>query len=488
MKRNQTPAANRLKRRVENANRIRTQNAVNVGSSGAGQRQDLGASQRISRSSLHPLDRSASDYIRAREWAQLYYKEWTARKIVNIPVEDMLRNRWTYKGLNEQQSKTVDAKLRKLGFYRALKQALRMERLVGGAIILIGVRDEDDKPELPLDLSTVNEGDLIFTNVVPRTKVSSYEYNQNPLSPEFGKPDVYTVWDQKVHKSRMLIFDGDPLTDNEVNDLGFINRSYDGFGVSVLSSIWDDINRSVGARQGAMQLIQRAAVLIINNKSFKAMLESNEGTEKLRELDEIADQMSMYQAAMIESDEIDLTQWSANFGSVPELVERFLQVLAAASDIPATRFLGQAPGGLNSDGKSALTNYYDMIGSQQTDRLQPQLEKLLPVLLKSELPEVKPDAVEIEFPSLWEPDEVDQSTIRTQDTTNIVNASAAGLVSDTEARNELVERGVFKSKLEKDPILPPSEEDPEALDIVEQLGALEMLNDGNSNRSAIPTA
>ncbi len=469
-----TSKRSKQRRRGKNKARNRVQNASIVSASGAGQRQDLTSSARVDRATSHPLDRSASDYIRAREWAQLYYKEWTARKIVNIPVEDMLRKGWKYEDLDEDQSKFFTAKLRNLGFFRALKQALRMERLVGGSIILLGVKDEKDNPELPLDLNAVKEGDLIFTNVIPRTKVSSYEYNQNPLSPEFGKPELYTVWQSPVHKSRMMIFDGDPLTDNEVNDLGFVNRSFDGFGVSVLSALWSDIIRSIGARQAAAQLIERASVLLIQNDSMRGMLESDSNAGAIEKLNAIADQMSIYQAAMLDGKNVTLDQWSAQFGSVPQLLEQFLIILAAGSDIPATRFLGQAPGGLNATGKSDLENYYNMIAAHQEDRLKPQLNKLLQVGLRSFLPNVDPEKVDIEFEPLWNPSELEDSQVRTADANNVYGAFDRGMVTTEEARDELTVKGIFETELKDDALaeLEADGEEEEELSVEEQIAKL----------------
>lgn len=60
---------------------------------------------------------------------------------------------------------------------------------------------------------------------------------------------------------------------------------------------------------------------------------------KMREL---VEQLSIYRGAVIDGKGAKVSQHNASFGSVPELVMTFTQLLSAASDIPATRFLGQA--------------------------------------------------------------------------------------------------------------------------------------------------
>ena len=126
------------------------------------------------------------------------------------------------------------------------------------------------------------------------------------------------------------------------------------------------------------------------------------------------------------------------------VVVGILQVLSAASDIPATRFIGKAPGGLNATGESDRENYYNSIAAKQNHRLKPQLNKLLPVLGPSVLGnEFDLRQVSIDFPKLWNLNELDESTVRVNDTTNLVSMTTAGIISSAEAEAEARERGVL---------------------------------------------
>lgn len=439
-------------KRYKNAKKLKIQNANTVGASGAGQRQDQGRNTRTSFGGSHPLNRN--ELQRIQEYAMLYHTEWTAQKIVDIPVKDMLRNGWEYKGFDEDQNKAMKKDLRKLGFNKSLKQGLTLERLIGGAVLLMGVKDENDDPSQPLNVENVDEGDLTFVNMIPKTNVHVLETDTNPFSPTFGQPMVYNVWSKPVHRSRLIIFDGDPLTSNGQTDLSFKKLRNDGFGESVLSPVYDDIIRSMGSRQGAMHLINRASVLLIQNESMQAQLESKGGANALQKLDDIADQMSMFQSAMIDGKKVSLDQFSASFGSVPELLISFLQILSAGSDIPATRFLGQAPGGLNATGESDLENYYNMIDSNRENRLQPQLEKFFQVQMRSLFGRgFDSDSVELEFPPLWNMSELDKSTIRVNDTNNSVALVGAGIIDATTAQEELKERDALEVDPEASPDL-----------------------------------
>ena len=43
------------------------------------------------------------------------------------------------------------------------------------------------------------------------------------------------------------------------------------------------------------------------------------------------------------------------------MLDRFLQSVSGAADIPGTRLLGQSPAGMNATGESDLRNYYDRL-------------------------------------------------------------------------------------------------------------------------------
>lgn len=438
------------KRKFKNRKKrqIKVQNSNVVGASGAGQRQDQGRNTRIGFN--HPMNRNT--YQQTQEYAQMYYTEWTARKIVDIPVDDMLREGWKYNGLDKDQEKALIVDLRKKSFNKSLRQGLRLERLLGGSALLMGVKDQQDDPSEPLVVENVDKGDLAFVNMIPRTRMHVSQFDNDPFSSGFGHPMIYEIHGKPVHRSRLIVFDGDPLVNNNGSDLSLRKFKNHGFGESVLSAVYDDIIRSVGSRQGAMHLINRASVLLIQNQSMQGQLEGKSGQNALKKLDDMCDQISMYQSAMVDGKKVNLDQFSASFGSVPELLMSFLQVLSAGSDIPATRFLGTAPGGLNATGQADLENYYNMIDAKRDDRLRPQLEKFFRVELRSMFgKDFDAESIELEFPPLWNLSETDLATVRTADTNNSVALVGAGIIDSITAQQELKERGALEVDPNEDP-------------------------------------
>jgi phage-related protein (TIGR01555 family) len=377
----------------------------------------------------------------------LYYTDWAAKKIVSIPVEDMLRDGWKYEGLADDQASLLITLQDSLSVLEQVKQAMRLERLVGGCIIFMGIVDGQDDPSQPVNYAALQKGCLKFLNVIPRTRVTNTTLDNEPLSPTYGRPVTYWVNGMQVHESRMLLFKGDPLL--QVPDSTIMPTQWtrnDGFGVSVLMPLIDDLTRATGSRQAAYQLVQRASVFLFAADTMD-LTSTTQGQAQMAKMQNIINQINLFRGAVIDvqpGQQVPITTVSPSFGSVPELVMTYLQVLAAAGDIPGSRFFSQAPGGLNAPGDTELENYYGRLESSQKQDLRPKLLKLLKVMGPSALGEAYSSVkIDVIFEPLWSLSEAEQATIRTQDTTNILNMQAAQLLSDFECLEELRLRNVL---------------------------------------------
>ncbi len=261
--------------------------------SGAGSTLDRGAEYR-------PGRLTTSSYVRDRQNIDLWYTDWQAKKIVNIPVDDMLRNPWIYEGLDGQEEKVLRTSNDDLRVEGVFRDALRLERLIGGSVIFMGISDGNDNPKEPVNFGMAKQGWLKYLNIVNRERISKVEIDNDLLSPTYGRPTHYNVDAQVVHRSRLLIFPGDPLLPTPDSFLTPTNVDRnDGFGVSVLTAIYDDILRATGTRQAAFHLVNKASEIIVSG-DFLSLQETDEGKRKLDDLQEIADQLSIYKTALLD--------------------------------------------------------------------------------------------------------------------------------------------------------------------------------------------
>ena len=430
--------------------RGKVQNAYEMNAAGA-----MGAGDR-SAGSFMPLFTSnpytSNDYLyRWRQFVMMYETSWEARKIINIIPEDALRKPWIFEGIpDEAAAQKMQHRLDDLGFLLVLKRSLKLERLLGGCITFLGLESEEDAPGRPY---RVHEGKrLRFVNAIPLSRISRVSWDEDPLSPGYMRPEKYLVNGQDVHRSRCLIWDGQPLFDPMDMALTPFRANLTGFGPGKLAAIWDDIIKAVGTRQAAYQLILTNNAIIAAVQDLADLGGTTPGKKTLAQIEQMANTLSVYRAAIIDGEKVTLSQHSASFGSVPELLLVYLQVLAAASDIPATRFLGQAPGGLNATGTSDLENYYNVIDAYQQQDIVPKLRYVYDVLGYEMFPRTWGEwrkNLTFRFPPMWNASELEEAQRNQINLDNILKAREEGLISDERAAQELNAKGVLTVKLDE---------------------------------------
>ena len=411
--------------------------------SGAGTCSDMGASY-----SVQPLPMMQ---FRLQRAYNLYQSTWEGRKIIDIPAADILRHGWNYDCASPDVVTALSNADAQYHMLQKINEALRIERLEGGSVILLGVSDYQNDPSKPLLLESIGVGDLQFLHVIPRHKMSVQQLCTDPFDPCYGSPELYSINGQTVHKSRLIIFSGNPLTTG-VNDYDK-SSPQDGFGFGVLDCLYDDIVQARGTRQAAFQLVNKTGMFLMIGPLLD-MLATNEGDAKVEMMQDIMLQLSTYKGALINSDTnspTNIETISPNFAAVPDLIDKFLAVLSAGSDIPATRFLGQAPGGLNATGESDLENYYGRLTSEQTYKLKPALQQYLEVMGRSVLgPSFSSTNINIKFDPLWTLSDAELATIESTKRASYAQLVAQGILTDEEAVREMQAQGILSDNLERD--------------------------------------
>lgn len=409
---------------------------------------DRGSSNFIPTYTGNPYD--ASNYLfRWQQYVHLYETSWEARKIIRIPIEDALRKRWQVRGIDKEIIKAIDIRLEELHFTNILSKSMILERLLGGCLTFLGLEDDNDDPSRPYDPSEGRR--LSFINAIPVSRITEFSWESDPLSANFMRATSYVVNGSRIDTSRTLVWDGDPLFDPLDANLTRHYGNATGFGPSKLASIWDDIIKAIGTRQAVYQMIKTNNALIMTIRGLENMQGTDPGARKVAQLRDVANNLSLYRAAMIDGKDVNIEQSAASFGSVPELVITFIQILSAASDIPATRFLGQAPGGLNATGDSDLENYYNVVAAIQEHRVKPKLSLIYDILGYEMFPNkwsnIRKD-IDFKFPPLWSETDTEKNARHGNEIDNIIKMVDSGLMSESGAVDEMNLRELWSTKLD----------------------------------------
>ena len=427
-------------------------NASFTGPGGALGGGDRGSFSYLPTFSGNPHD--SNDFVfRWRQYVHLYETSWEARKVVRIIPEDALRKDWLLEDIPEEAAKMLHTCFDRLQFGNILKRSLMLERLLGGCLTFMGVEGASDKPEEPLDPKA--GGRLRFMNAIPVSRISRVTWDTNPLSEHYMRPSEYLINGTALHVSRCLVWDGEPLFDPYDFALTNFRGNLAGFGPSVLATLWDDIVKAIGTRQAAYQLIQTNNAILMAVDGLQDLQGTKSGQAALQKLRQIANQLSVYNAALVDGNKVDIKQHSASFGSVPELLITFIQILSAGSDIPATRFLGQAPGGLNATGESDLENYYNVIDAYQRQRIEPQLRRACDVIGYWKFPKQWQkwrEKLTLKFPPLWNASELEEAQKNSQNIDNVMKLFDAGLIDEVKVIQEINAKGALSVNLDESDI------------------------------------
>ena len=371
----------------------------------------------------------------------LYRESWLAKRIIDMPCEDMTRSWYTLSpGLPPEDLESLRRLEARHEIRREITNAIRWARLYGGACALIVLRGQEDRLAEPLDPDSILPGD--FRGLLVRDRVDgvepSLEIETDLDDPDFGYPRYYDFQTEelgslRVHHSRVLRFTGRDLPRSQE-----AAESY--WGASELEHIYEELQKRSATSANIAQLVFQANVTTLKMSDFGEVLAMGTENQRRQVLAAIEEQNRMRTSFGLQllsaGDTYENHPYS--FSGLSEVYEAFMMDMAGAAGIPATRLFGRSPEGMNATGESDLKNYYELIGQMQERHLRPALEKLLPVMMISCLG-VAPERTEIRFPSLMTTSPREEAEIRARNTDTLVRAVQAGLLTPEEGRERLME-------------------------------------------------
>lgn len=371
-----------------------------------------------------------------------YRTGWMAKRLVNVPAKDALRNWRLWQGTSEEVQ-ALERTESMLGVQGKLLKTLILARALGGAALFIGTGNKDlSQPLLP---ERIKKDGVKYLTVLPKTSIVAGDLEQRVTEPHYGKPSYYELINDasitKIHPSRLVILVGEQHLDDWV-----VMDSNRGWGDSIIQASYSALKNSNATDDNVASLIFEANINVVSIPDLMAKLGDTMYEQQLKKrLSLAAAQKGIHGDLLIDSAE-EFTRNSASFANLDNIMERFAILVGATQGIPASKFLGQLPRGLNGSADSELDNYYDDIKAMQTLDIQPALAVLDECLIRSALG-ARPDDVSY----LWAP--LDQPSAKTIAETGekLANAvktlSETGLYEDGELReaatNQLVNMDVL---------------------------------------------
>lgn len=373
----------------------------------------------------------------------LYRNHWIARRIVDLPAQDMTRA-WCKLTcqVDPEDIQKFDRTVARTFTADRIRKALKWSRLFGGAGCLIAIKGHENRLDKPLNLDDINPGSYLglipfdrWSGIQPAGEISNAL--ENPK--EYGLPESYIVQNQdsvksfEVHASRVLRFCGPEVPKPEL-------QAQLHWGISILEVVWEELRKRDNASWAILQLLFRAQILAQRNVSLEQMLSglgmSQTALKNFNARMQAQNEMLSNQSMIILGKEGELFSVQYTFSGLEGVYSQFQMDVAGAAEIPVTRLFGRTVTGLGQSNDADERYYEERIAQEQNGNLRPQLDKLYPIIAMSEWGEV-PDDLDFEFPSIRVLSEEDKSEMTEKASAPIIAAYNAGLISQKTSLMEL---------------------------------------------------
>jgi phage-related protein (TIGR01555 family) len=356
------------------------------------------------------------------ELETMFRWDWLIRKVMTVIPGDAVRQGITMNAEDENIIKDMNERIDKLDMWEKKKEAMTWARLYGGAVIIIGALDGQNVSE-ELNEDTIKE--ISFLNVMDRWQLYVKDRYTDPLSGKYGKPKTYTLQPiihggsglgdklkqilslgSVIHESRLLRFDGAKLPD-------ILTYQNQGWADSIIVGISETFKQyGVSIRAGSVLMMDFITKVLKIPNLNELIMNQDQQTIETRLQYAIAN-MSSLGLTLIGNDE-EFVKIQNPIRGMVEMVDKYIEIMSAATDIPRTRLFGQQLGKLA--GATEMTRaYYDIVQDYQVDHVKKPTDRLLSLLLKD--PTVNPSKKEPEgwswdFNSLWQHDPKTQAETR----------------------------------------------------------------------------
>lgn len=386
-----------------------------------------------------------------------YRGSWVVRAAVKTIADDMTRE--GIELTSDIDPDDIAQLLRgfsRLKVWQAFNENVCWARLYGGSVGVIMI--DGQKMDTPLRVETISKGQFRGICVLDRWMVQpTMGQLITTLGPELGKPVYYDVIGDsqklpncRIHHSRVIRLEGD--------DLPYYQRvSENGWGLSVLEPLYDQLIAFDSATAGTGQLVFKAHLRTLKIAKMREILAGLGGPKAKEALLEQMNNIRQFQSSegltvLDGSDEFETHQYS--FSGLSDVLQQFAQHLCGALGIPFTRLFGASASGLNATGQGDLQNYYDSVKQKQEDELRTDILKILTIMHYSILGRAPTKQLDFEFVSLWQMDENAKADIAQKNTTTIVTAVQDGVVSRKIGLEELKQQstitGIWTNISQKD--------------------------------------
>lgn len=324
----------------------------------------------------------------------LLAQNWLINKACTVPARDAVRN-----GYKITANEGVEIDPKKLSALREMDKRfkindqlieyIRMANVFGIRIAMFNIEGIDY--EKPFNLDGVKKNSYkSISQIDPYWITPELDFGSasNPADPNFYEPTWWRVNDRRIHKSHLMILIPNPVAD-------ILKPTYVFGGMSRPQLI---VNRVYAAEKCANEsplLLLTKRLFILKCDMAAAISNQEQFEERLAFGSQFMDNYGT--RAINDQEEIDKLETS--LADLDETIMTQYQLVASASNMPATKLIETTPKGFSSTGEYEEASYHEYLESIQANDLTPFLNRHHDLCIRSEVSPGAPFQAVIE----WEP-------------------------------------------------------------------------------------
>lgn len=374
---------------------------------------------------------------------EMLYAVGLPRRFVDAIPDCFLKHRTTIK-LSEDNTKKQDlikkleSYLKEIKFHQAYAEVVRLQRLYGGAVLVLLLDDGVTDPMEPVNLDKLQG----IRGILPLSRHDIFPEDYSVL--DYSNPEYYRITTQqrlteeqrspvtniKIHSSRIIRFDGLYLPWR-------VRQNNHGWGQAPLQVIWDAWKRYESSIMGLETMITESSTFWHKMPGLFEMLKQGLQADLMKRMEVNQLSRGLYRGMLLDGqEEIGFSERS--LANLATAMAPFAEYLQATTGWPASILMGSSPGGLGKEGRFEERVWASLVEQWQTVYCHDGIETLFQYCFAAkEGPTggTDPDDWEVSFPSTFVETPLEKAQLRqamsTADSTEIMQ----GVITAMEVRN-----------------------------------------------------
>jgi phage-related protein (TIGR01555 family) len=388
--------------------------------------------------------RPSFSFILSHPELEALYSVGLPRRYVDAIADAVLKHRPTITLGGDKSSDEVDqikdfeAYLKQVSFYRAYAEAIRLQRLYGGAAIVMLIDDGVEDPSEPVNFSRIrgirglcplsrHEIFPMDMSVMDQSKPNAYRITTNQkLDPE----QTSNTTNITIHHTRVIRFDGLYLPWR-------LRQQQNGWGQAPLQVVWEAWKTYESAIRGLESSITDSSVFWHKIPGLMNMVKAGNTAAimKRMEINNLA--RSTYGGMVLDKDE-EIGFSERALGNMAQATAPFAEYMQATTGWPASILMGTSPGGLGKEGRFEERVWASLVEDWQSVYCQEPVTDLFTMLMLAKESPMRgkvPDSWEVHFPSVFTETDTEKTALRAAQAGVDQIYATIGVLKPVEIRN-----------------------------------------------------